>query len=231
MMLPNSFQLLAHKLLSPDQVETLQTLQLTVLITVSDQRFFPGPRPAGKTSSSRVAVEVGKFKFLNNFIRLLSPKYHESLRHLEKNAKSTNCSESRTSSTRTPTQPPNAHYSFVQHKSPPKLATFEDEQKASCCGIAEEQQARDLQAANRMIKSMVRAEDPEGGEVSQEKGDAGVSGCETLQTLQVLDQLVRQAGSRVAVEVGKFKFLNNSSSASSPNIRSEHTLKLLEQGY
>uniref|UniRef100_A0A915E6M3 Uncharacterized protein n=1 Tax=Ditylenchus dipsaci TaxID=166011 RepID=A0A915E6M3_9BILA len=75
-------------------------------------------------------------------------------------AKSTNCSESRTSSTRTPNPTTKCPlFSASSHKSPPKLATFEDEQKPSCWRNAEEQQAKDLQAANRYAKSMVRAED------------------------------------------------------------------------
>uniref|UniRef100_A0A915DMB8 ADP-ribosylation factor-binding protein GGA1 n=1 Tax=Ditylenchus dipsaci TaxID=166011 RepID=A0A915DMB8_9BILA len=162
-----AFQLLAHKLLSPDQVETLRTLQVLDHLV----------RQAG----SRVAVEVGKFKFLNNFIRLLSPKYQglktseavrhkaiellylwkESLRHLEKIGQVYELLKKQ----KVIDQDPQPHHRIptiqcIQQKSSPKLATFEDEQKAQLLAeLLKSSRPEDLQAANRMIKSMVRAED------------------------------------------------------------------------
>lgn len=126
---------------------------------------------------NRVASEVGKFKFLNNFIRILSPKYQgmttseevrqksiellyvwkETLRHLEKICEVYNLLRKQSVIERDPalSQP---IPKIVTLRTTQKLASFEDEQKAQLLSqLLKSKKPEDLQAANRMIKSMVRA--------------------------------------------------------------------------
>lgn len=125
---------------------------------------------------NKVANEIGKFKFLNNFIRILSPKYQglqssyevrqksiellflwkTTLRHLEKIhevyelLKRQNIIEDPQLSIDIP--------SNAFEKCAPRLASFEDEEKAQLLAqLMRSKRVEDLQAANRMIKSMVKS--------------------------------------------------------------------------
>lgn len=137
----------------------------------------------------RIANEIGKFKFLNNFIRILSPKYQgeqtsqqtqqmairllycwkESLRHLNKIREvydllvKQNVIEATFSLEPEEMRRLCCHFQedgsqSTTHRQQNRLASFEDEEKSKLLAeLLKSKKAEDLQAANRMIKSMVRA--------------------------------------------------------------------------
>ncbi|VDM60147.1 unnamed protein product [Angiostrongylus costaricensis] len=113
---------------------------------------------------SKVHNRVGKFRFLNQLVKLITPKYlgaqtstelsikllyswQRSMRHVEKFKEVSliifhyNCNLS-------------------PSVAPPKLAAFEDEEKARLLKeLLNSRNPDDLQAANRLIQTLVKAED------------------------------------------------------------------------
>lgn len=128
-----------------------------------------------KNGGNQISNEVGKFKFLNSFIRILSPKYQgattsemvrtkainllscckESLRHLSKISqvyellvKENVIKEKNTIE--------EIHPLTVENRKK-SLASFENEEKAQLLSqLLKSNKVEDLQAANKMIKCMVR---------------------------------------------------------------------------
>lgn len=124
---------------------------------------------------SRVVNEIGKYKFLNQFIRLLSPKYQgfetslevkekairilfswkQSMKHVEKLQQVYNKLKDQDIIE----EDPILEVDVPQvPKTPPRLASFEDEEKSQLLDeLLKSKNPEDLQAANRLIKSMVRS--------------------------------------------------------------------------
>uniref|UniRef100_A0A7E4ZQG9 VHS domain-containing protein n=1 Tax=Panagrellus redivivus TaxID=6233 RepID=A0A7E4ZQG9_PANRE len=161
---PNvTMKLLSFRMLSPDHAEALN------VIRIMDTCF--------RKCGSRVGNEIGKYRVLNQFIRLLSPKYqgHEttsdvkteaikllfmwkqSLRHLEKLQQVYQQLKDQGIIGEDPVldkDVPNVQ------KPEPRTAPFEDEEKSQLLAeLLKSNNPDDLQAANRLIKSMVRSDE------------------------------------------------------------------------
>uniref|UniRef100_A0A914VJU0 ADP-ribosylation factor-binding protein GGA2 n=1 Tax=Plectus sambesii TaxID=2011161 RepID=A0A914VJU0_9BILA len=158
-------RLLSHKIQSPNEVEALQSLALV---------------DAGvKSCGARFHNEIAKFRFLNELIKILSPKYlgsqtsekvkqrsiellyswQRSLRHLPKLKQAYAMLKEQGVITTDPT-----YMDEISEPAPPppppRVATFEDEEKSKLLAeLLKSKSPEDLQAANRLIKSMVKAED------------------------------------------------------------------------
>ncbi|KAK0397657.1 hypothetical protein QR680_002206 [Steinernema hermaphroditum] len=153
---------LSHKILSPDQSEAL------IALNIIDKCV--------RSCGQRVWNEIAKFRFLNQLVRLLSPKYmgletsdavrnraiellftwKNSMRHLGKIEEVYALLKEQGVIQSDPvitTEIPNC-------PKPSRLALFEDEEKAHLLSeLLKSKNPDDLQAANRLIKSMVRSED------------------------------------------------------------------------
>ncbi|CAD5216162.1 unnamed protein product [Bursaphelenchus okinawaensis] len=159
-----AMKLLSYKMLSPNQHESLHSLEVMEAVV--------------NRGGLRCANELGKYKFLNQFIRLLSSKYQgnqtaenvkkkaiellyawsQSFRHLDKLRQ---VYESLKKEKIIESDP------LLNNVNIPKLNTREQR----VCALADEEKEKllsqllksknpdDLQAANRMIKTMVRTEE------------------------------------------------------------------------
>lgn len=157
-----SMKILAHKMLSPNQAEALNALKAVDACV--------------HRCGSRVHNEVAKFRFLNQFVRLLSPKYNgeetsddvktqavqmlfvwqKTMRYLPKFKQVYEMLKEQ----RVVMKDPELPFEPSAVSPPSKLATFEDEEKANLLSqLLKSKNKEDLQAANRLIKSMVRSED------------------------------------------------------------------------
>uniref|UniRef100_A0A1I7ZAM1 VHS domain-containing protein n=1 Tax=Steinernema glaseri TaxID=37863 RepID=A0A1I7ZAM1_9BILA len=153
---------LSHKILSPDQSEAL------IALNILDQCV--------RNCGQRVWNEVAKFRFLNQFVRLLSPKYmgletsdtvknraiellftwKNSMRHLGKIEEVYALLKDQG----VIQEDPVVAMEIPNCPKPSRLAFFEDEEKAHLLSeLLKSKNPDDLQAANRLIKSMVRSED------------------------------------------------------------------------
>ncbi|KAE9549096.1 hypothetical protein FO519_007696 [Halicephalobus sp. NKZ332] len=158
-----TMKILSYRLLSPDQKEALNTLDVMDICV--------------RRCGSRLASEIGKYKFLNQFIRLLSPKYQgidtssevkekaiqilfswkQSMKHVEKLQQVYSMLKEQSIIDFDPI----LEVDVPQiPKSPPRLASFEDEEKSQLLDeLLKSKNPEDLQAANRLIKSMVRSDE------------------------------------------------------------------------
>uniref|UniRef100_A0AC34Q5T4 KAP NTPase domain-containing protein n=1 Tax=Panagrolaimus sp. JU765 TaxID=591449 RepID=A0AC34Q5T4_9BILA len=158
-----AMKLLSYKLLSPDQSEASNSLDAMDICV--------------RKCGSRVVNEIGKYKFLNQFIRLLSPKYQgfetssevkekairvlfswkQSMKHVEKLQQVYNKLKEQDIIE----DDPELEIDIPQvPKTPPRLASFEDEEKSQLLDeLLKSKNPEDLQAANRLIKSMVRSDE------------------------------------------------------------------------
>ncbi|TMS37206.1 hypothetical protein L596_004183 [Steinernema carpocapsae] len=155
-------RILSHKILSPDQAEAL------IALNVIDQCV--------RNCGQKVWNEVSKFRFLNQFVRLLSPKYmgletsttvrnraiellftwKNSMRHLGKIEDVYSLLKDQGVILRDP----EVNDEMPNYPKPSRMAFFEDEEKAQLLSeLLKSKNPEDLQAANRLIKSMVRSED------------------------------------------------------------------------
>lgn len=130
-----------------------------------------------RQGGSEIAEEVGKFKFLNNFIRILSNKYQgrqtsenvrnkaiellfiwkNSLKHLDKVNEVYNLLKQQNVIEADPVLLEPMLRTETTRCSP-RIASFEDEEKSRLlASLLRSKRPEDLQAANRMIKCMVKA--------------------------------------------------------------------------
>ncbi|WKY17025.1 hypothetical protein Q1695_001556 [Nippostrongylus brasiliensis] len=156
--------ILGHKIVSPDQDEALYSLQAV------DQLV----RKCGEKMHNR----VGKFRFLNQIVKLITPKYlgaqtspevkelsikllyswQRSMRHVEKFKEVYDSLREHNLITADPVIP--EEEIMVVQLSTPKLAAFEDEEKSRLLKeLLNSTNPDDLQAANRLIQTLVKSED------------------------------------------------------------------------
>ncbi|XGW32484.1 hypothetical protein V3C99_017213 [Haemonchus contortus] len=156
--------ILGHKIVSPDQDEALYSLQAV------DQLV----RKCGEKVHNR----VGKFRFLNQIVKLITPKYlgaqtspevkelsikllyswQRSMRHVEKFKEVYDSLREHNLITADPVIPEDEI--MVVQLTTPKLAVFEDEEKARLLKeLLNSTNPEDLQAANRLIQTLVKSED------------------------------------------------------------------------
>ena len=173
-------KILSYRLLSPDQAEALNTLNVgfsirdTLHPSITLKVEFQVMDICVRKCGSRVINEIGKYKFLNQFIRLLSPKYQgietssevkekaiqllfswkQSMRHVEKLQQVYHMLKDQCIIESDPI----LEVDVLQiPRTPPRLASFEDEEKSQLLDeLLKSKNPEDLQAANRLIKSMVR---------------------------------------------------------------------------
>ncbi|GMT36082.1 hypothetical protein PFISCL1PPCAC_27379 [Pristionchus fissidentatus] len=159
-----SVNILAHRVLTPNQEEALFVLHT---IEALMQRC-----------GAKVHTKIGKYRFLNQMVKLISPKHNGSttaenvkdkaiallfvwqkqMRHIEKfkevydNLREHNVIRS---------DPSVAEDEILSvPPPPPKLAPFEDAEKAELLKqLLKSRDPEDLQAANRLIKTLVKTED------------------------------------------------------------------------
>ncbi|KAI6239173.1 ADP-ribosylation factor-binding protein GGA1 [Aphelenchoides fujianensis] len=160
-------RLLSHRMLSPDQVEALNALEALDAVV--------------RRGGLRVANECGKFKFLNQFIRLLSPK-HQGLQTSERVREKVICLLFCWKSSWPQSDKLERVYNLLKEQGIveadpvsqiPKLSIRDNKRvvRSSRSSAEDEERARlltrllhskrpeDLQAANRMIKALVKMED------------------------------------------------------------------------
>ncbi|KAI6215922.1 ADP-ribosylation factor-binding protein GGA1 [Aphelenchoides besseyi] len=159
-----ALKLLSHKMLSPDQIEAFKALDTMESLV-------------GRCGL-RVANEVGKYKFLNQFIRLLSPKY-QGLQTSEKvRDKAISLLHTWRHSMRHLHKLTRVYDELIEQKIVDADCLMEQSQipklsirRMAASSVEDEEQSRllthllysknpqDLQAANRMIKTIVKMED------------------------------------------------------------------------
>uniref|UniRef100_A0A8C5PRW9 ADP-ribosylation factor-binding protein GGA1 n=1 Tax=Leptobrachium leishanense TaxID=445787 RepID=A0A8C5PRW9_9ANUR len=154
-------RLLAHKIQSPQEWEAMQAF--TVL------------EACRKNCGKRFHSEVGKFRFLNELIKVVSPKYlgsrspeKEKLKILEflyswtlglsnevKISEAYQILKKQGILKEDPMLPPNA---MIPHPPPrPKNAIFDDDEKSKMLArLLKSSHPEDLRAANKLIKEMVQ---------------------------------------------------------------------------
>uniref|UniRef100_A0AC35U8J5 VHS domain-containing protein n=1 Tax=Rhabditophanes sp. KR3021 TaxID=114890 RepID=A0AC35U8J5_9BILA len=154
----------SHKITSPDPSEALNALNVVDYCL--------------RICGHRLAIDIGKFRFLNSFIRILSTKYlgnetdsnvKEKATHLlygwqkyiEHIGKFKEVYELLKKQKIILADPIIKVEDYViEKKRPEKMAAFEDEEKSKLLSsLLSSKNANDLQAANRLIKSLVRTED------------------------------------------------------------------------
>ncbi|XP_071953779.1 ADP-ribosylation factor-binding protein GGA1-like [Antedon mediterranea] len=154
-------QLLSHKIQSPQERESLQALQTTETCVKNCGEYFHR--------------EIGKFRFLNELIRLISPKYlgNKTKESVKKRIIELIYSWSRGIPEQTkikeaydmlkkqglvkedPTYMDNIPLEIAPPRA--KQAVFEDEDKSKLLArLLKSKHPEDLQAANRLIKNMVK---------------------------------------------------------------------------
>uniref|UniRef100_A0A914YY03 ADP-ribosylation factor-binding protein GGA1 n=1 Tax=Panagrolaimus superbus TaxID=310955 RepID=A0A914YY03_9BILA len=158
-----AMKFLSYRLLSPNQEEALNTLNVMDICI--------------RRCGSRINHEIGKYRFLNQFIRLLSPKYQgletsdvvkekaikllyqwkQSMRYIEKLQQVYNQLKEQGIIDEDPTE----DMEIIQIPKPsPRIASFEDEERSQLLAeLLKSKSPEDLQAANRLIKSMVRSDE------------------------------------------------------------------------
>ncbi|EPB80827.1 VHS domain protein [Ancylostoma ceylanicum] len=126
----------------------------------------------------KVHNRVGKFRFLNQLVKLITPKYlgaqtspevkelvikllyswQRSMRHVEKFKEVYDSLREHHLITADPIIP--EEEIMVVQSTPPKLAVFEDEEKSRLLKeLLKSTNPDDLQAANRLIQTLVKSED------------------------------------------------------------------------
>uniref|UniRef100_T1JGU8 ADP-ribosylation factor-binding protein GGA1 n=1 Tax=Strigamia maritima TaxID=126957 RepID=T1JGU8_STRMM len=159
-----AIRLIAHKMQSPQEKEALQALMvLEHCACHCDRRFHD---------------EIGKFRFLNEMIKLVSPKYLGNRTPLKVKRKVLEIMYKWTHQLRYETKILEAYQMLKQQgvitedpvyldesvkASPPprpKNAVFEDDEKAKLLQkLLQSKNPEDLQAANRLIKNMVKEDE------------------------------------------------------------------------
>ncbi|XP_049740347.1 ADP-ribosylation factor-binding protein GGA1 isoform X3 [Elephas maximus indicus] len=181
---PLATRLLAHKIQSPQEWEALQAL------TVRRERGCRGPGPCGwhqgkaktevletcmKSCGKRFHDEVGKFRFLNELIKVVSPKYLGSRTSEKVKSKVLELLYSWTVGLPEEVKIAEAYQMLKKQgivKSDPKLpedatfplppprpknVIFEDEEKSKMLArLLKSSHPEDLRAANKLIKEMVQ---------------------------------------------------------------------------
>ncbi|XP_014785844.1 ADP-ribosylation factor-binding protein GGA3 [Octopus bimaculoides] len=195
-----SVRLLAHKLQSPQEREALFAL-LTLETCV-------------KNCGSRFQSEIGKFRFLNEIIKVVSPKYLGT--RTSENVKK-RCIELMYSWTRDLSHEPKIGEAYAMLKTQgivkedpayidknlnanpapprPKNALFEDDEKARLLSrLLKSKNPEDLQAANRLIKNMVQQDADRIDKISKR-----VSELETINNnVSVLSEMLEHYGTESA---------------------------------
>ncbi|PIK46959.1 putative ADP-ribosylation factor-binding protein GGA1 [Apostichopus japonicus] len=156
-------RLIGHKIQSPQEREALQALIVAEACV--------------KNCGEAFHREVGKFRFLNELIKLISPKYLGA-RTTEKVKKKTieimyswqiglphepkvkEAYEMLKKQGLVKEDPEYVNETFTLEPSSPRMADFEDEDKAKLLSrLLKSKHAEDLQAANRLIKNMVKEDE------------------------------------------------------------------------
>ncbi|KAH9495806.1 ARF-binding protein [Bulinus truncatus] len=156
-----STRLLAHKIQSPVEKEALYALTTLEACVKNCGRYFH--------------QEIGKFRFLNELIKVVSPKYlgnrsseqvkkkcieilyswHKGLTHEPKIAEAYKMLKTQGIVKEDPAYMDKTYDSFPPPK--PRKADFEDDEKAKTLEkLLRSKNPEDLQAANRLIKNMVK---------------------------------------------------------------------------
>ncbi|GMR60644.1 hypothetical protein PMAYCL1PPCAC_30839 [Pristionchus mayeri] len=185
-----SVNILAHRLLTPNQDEAFFVLQT---IEALAQRC-----------GAKVHTKIGKYRFLNQMVKLISPKHQgantsekvrektiellfvwqKQMRHIEKfkevydNLREHNVIRA--------DPEVEADAILAVPPPPPKLAPFEDEEKAQLLKhLLKSTNPDDLQAANRLIKTLVKTEDLKVEKASkrQEDMERARRACECMEHL------------------------------------------------
>ncbi|KAE9415470.1 hypothetical protein Angca_009277, partial [Angiostrongylus cantonensis] len=154
-----AISILGHKIVSPDQEEALYSLQAV------DQLV--------RRCGSKVHNRVGKFRFLNQLVKLITPKYlgaqtspevkelsikllyswQRSMRHVEKFKEVYDSLKEHKLISIDPVIPEDEIMAI--QIPPPKFAAFEDEEKARLLKeLLNSRNPDDLQAANRLIQTL-----------------------------------------------------------------------------
>ncbi|PIK35473.1 putative ADP-ribosylation factor-binding protein GGA1 [Apostichopus japonicus] len=156
-------RLIGHKIQSPQEREALQALIVAEACV--------------KNCGEAFHREVGKFRFLNELIKLISPKYLGA-RTTEKVKKKTievmyswqiglphepkvkEAYEMLKKQGLVKEDPEYVNETFTLEPSSPRMADFEDDDKAKLLSrLLKSKHAEDLQAANRLIKNMVKEDE------------------------------------------------------------------------
>lgn len=156
--------ILGHKIVSPDQDEALYSLQAVEQLV--------------QKCGEKVHNRIGKFRFLNQIVKLITPKYlgaqtspevkelsikllyswKRSMRHVKKFKEVYDSLREHNLITADPAIP--EEDIVIVQLTTPKLAVFEDEQKAQLLkDLLNSTNPDDLQAANRLIQTLVKSED------------------------------------------------------------------------
>ncbi|CAJ0914162.1 unnamed protein product, partial [Mesorhabditis belari] len=186
---------LGHKIASPNQDESLYSLQAIDLLV--------------RRCGAKIHTRVGKFRFLNQLVRLLTPKYlgketsekvkyqatimlytwQKSMGHLEKFKEVYDSLKDRGIITEDPSIEEESV--LIIPPPPPKFAVFEDEEKSRLLKeLLQSNKADDLQTANRLIKSLVRSEDQKVEKINKRSDDLD----KTVKLCQMMETAMRIGG-------------------------------------
>ncbi|GMT06255.1 hypothetical protein PENTCL1PPCAC_28429, partial [Pristionchus entomophagus] len=185
-----SVNILAHRLLTPNQDEALFVLQTIESLA--------------QRCGAKVHTKIGKYRFLNQMVKLISPKHNAStssdkvrektvallfvwqkqMRHIEKFKEVYDNLREHNVIRADPEVEEDAILTLAPP--PPKLAPFEDEEKAQLLKhLLKSSDPNDLQAANRLIKTLVKTEDlkTEKAGKRQDDMDKARRACECMEHL------------------------------------------------
>ncbi|CAJ0962506.1 unnamed protein product, partial [Mesorhabditis belari] len=186
---------LGHKIASPNQDESLYSLQAIDLLV--------------RRCGAKIHTRVGKFRFLNQLVRLLTPKYlgketsekvkyqatimlytwQKSMGHLEKFKEVYDSLKDRGIITEDPSIEEESV--LIIPPPPPKFAVFEDEEKSRLLKeLLQSNKTEDLQTANRLIKSLVRSEDQKVEKINKRSDDLD----KTVKLCQMMETAMRIGG-------------------------------------
>ncbi|XP_074647266.1 ADP-ribosylation factor-binding protein GGA1-like isoform X2 [Tubulanus polymorphus] len=192
----HAIKLLVHKITSPQEKEAL--LALTVL------------ESCAKNCGKRFHAEIGKFRFLNELIKVISPKY---LGNSRSDKVKTKCIELMYSWSKGLRHETKVHEAYTMLKKQgivkedpshvdktfedmqadfpprPKNTIFDDQEKSKLLArLLKSKNPEDLQAANRLIKNMVKQESER-----QEKVTRRITELETVNNnIKLLSEMLNE---------------------------------------
>uniref|UniRef100_A0A915HUG3 VHS domain-containing protein n=1 Tax=Romanomermis culicivorax TaxID=13658 RepID=A0A915HUG3_ROMCU len=203
-------RLLAHKIQSPHEKEALNALQvLDACVRNCGQRFHN---------------EMAKFKFLNEIIKILSPKYlgnqtsenvkkkaieslyswKMTLKHLPKIKQAYDMLKEQGIVLQDPTYVDEIFEPLPAPPAKPKLATFEDDEKARLLSqLLKSKNPDDIQAANRLIKNMVKAEDQKMEKMSKRCSDLTTAANNARLLQEMLHEFNKSTTMQQEIEIMK----------------------------
>ncbi|CAD6193029.1 unnamed protein product [Caenorhabditis auriculariae] len=170
-----AIEILAHKVVSPDQDEALYSLQTVDALA--------------RRCGEKVHIRLGRYRFLNQLVKIITPKYlgaqtsqevknfaikllytwQRSIKHIGKFKEVYDSLREHNLITEDPSIP---EEEIAIAPSTPRSAVFEDEEKSRVLKqLLSSGSPEDLQAANRMIKNLVRTEEQKIAKVHQRNGD------------------------------------------------------------